>query len=710
MNAERPRLLFFRWTRSGLPAFLQAQVDEQVTTLARCFDVHVVSTSGDYDEFCDTYQPDMCLFESGVYASDRALTRTDTHPEIPKLGFLHADAFDSSRAAFLSDMAEWGVDSFVTTSMSMPEYLPEIANRLFVWPNSVDGAIFRDYGEEKTVDVLLTGSRAPHYPWRNEVSRALALEYRTRSMPHFGWNSQAATASMVQGEAYARLINASLFVPTCGTMARDVVRKHLEIPAAHSCLITERTESIEALGFEDLVNCVFADEYDVVDKVSMLLRDQGLLATITEAGYNLVHERHTTAHRDQIAQWYRLVSEFGTGIEVDQTWPTGSLSVSTTRGTAERRIHSGGRDRLLLAEGWQATLDGEPDQGLRLFRQAADFFLIPEAQIAIAHGALLVGDVDAAQEALSRMHIAILGHHKAATPDPVEWAYEIRLQLCRNNDAMALAAALQYPGLRDGELDRMRRAVATITGVPVAVDEVSPRASAMPVPDQSDSEWTGQLVTMLRSAGRPDAAERLTGLVRVPAVGPGRIARAIGSRRLDHRMKLLASGNLKSLPIRWTRARLAPMKRRLTRDPWADFVKQLAQSEVVDRVVVITPVGDTRILDALREGAAENPARPLFFVVDPATRMPEEPLLVNERSLVVVPAGVEPSASESFLAGAAVVVAQDSGSPFVHSLTTIRESHVRAAGPQGGAILRRRTESPAHSHDPVADLAKEPTL
>ncbi len=188
----------------------------------------------------------------------------------------------------------------------MAEYTPEIADRLFVWPNFANTSLYRDYGQSKAVPVLLSGSQAPHYPGRNEIGRALANRFPTYSTPHFGWFSYSEADPMVFGETYARLLNSAKVVPTCGTIAKEVVRKHFEIPAARSCLVTEQTPSIEAAGFEDGVNCVFATRSDVVERVSELLSDSDLLAAITDAGHELVQSRHRMIHRSQIHDWYVL--------------------------------------------------------------------------------------------------------------------------------------------------------------------------------------------------------------------------------------------------------------------------------------------------------------------------------------------------------------------------------------------------------------------
>ncbi|MFF1879645.1 glycosyltransferase [Leifsonia sp. NPDC058230] len=611
----KPRMVYFRWTRPGLPAFLQGHVSEQLATLEQFFDIVVIDRDCDYGRICDAYQPDLSVFESGVYAGDRSISNTTSHPEIPKLGFLHADAFDSSRAAFVADMARWNVDWFFTTSMSMAEYTPEIADRLFVWPNAVDPAVFHDYGLPKNIPVLFTGSQAWHYPWRNAVSRAVTPEFITTTMPHFGWGQARGTERMVRGEEYARLLNSSVFVPTCGTISRDLVRKHLEIPASMACLVTERTAAVEAFGFEDMVNCVFADASDVVDKLDQLLRNPDDLDRITLAGHRLVHERHTVAKRDQVRQWFELVREHGTGVRLRQTWPDGRLELATPdTDLLTGRVVGSGPDRVLLAQGWEAVDSGDIAAAERDFLRCINYYFMPEAAIGLAFTGLLRGDPAAAQDWVSRA-IKASSTYGAAEPDPVQWATELRMLLCAGDLAAARIAAEKYPGMSHPELDRVRAAVAALTGAEVSDPGARPRASVCPPPDSTDEQWTLRLVAMLRACGQAGPAARLSeqhgtssaesGTAPLPAVRAG----WRGRFRVEARLARLRKGDSRSTAERWVRARLSPLKRRLTSDPWSRFVGDYAKREPVSTaVIVLGNDGWSRSARAVRSGLLENPA------------------------------------------------------------------------------------------------------
>lgn len=257
---NRPRLLFFRPDDSHLPGYIREHLRSQEACLSIFFETVVVHGPVDYGEECERFEPDLTLLESGVYALRRAIRNTEAHREVPKLGFIHSDAYCVSRAVALGDMDAWGVEDIFTTSLSMRDYLPEIGNRLLMWPNFIDSEVVRDYGLPKTRPVLITGSLAPHYPWRNAVTRALAADYNLTVIPHPGWFDPEAARHTPKGADYIHLINSSWFVPACGTIAKDLVRKHFEVPGARSCLIAEPSSALKAAGFVDGVNCVLASE------------------------------------------------------------------------------------------------------------------------------------------------------------------------------------------------------------------------------------------------------------------------------------------------------------------------------------------------------------------------------------------------------------------------------------------------------------------
>jgi spore maturation protein CgeB len=93
----------------------------------------------------------------------------------------------------------------------------------------------------------------------------------------------------------------------------------LEIPASRCCLITHESEELRAAGFIDTVNCIFADEKTVVQKMQVLLDDPARLLAITDAGYELIHRHHTKRHRRMFIEWFTLWTSRQPGQRIVQT-------------------------------------------------------------------------------------------------------------------------------------------------------------------------------------------------------------------------------------------------------------------------------------------------------------------------------------------------------------------------------------------------------
>ena len=139
---SKPALVYFQCEYDRrLPAFLIRHAEEHVRCLSEFFNVIVVHEDCNYVEVCDTYQPDMVLVEGGVPFGTCKRPRVQNkraYPTVPKAGLLNADAFGEGRAAFLSDMEEWGITTFFTIATAGREYNPGLAESLFFWPNFID--------------------------------------------------------------------------------------------------------------------------------------------------------------------------------------------------------------------------------------------------------------------------------------------------------------------------------------------------------------------------------------------------------------------------------------------------------------------------------------------------------------------------------------------------------------------------------------------
>lgn len=509
----KPKLVFFQYRYDErLPLFLILHKEDHARCLSHFFDVTVISHDCDYSEICDLHQPDLVLFEGGVpHPSCRkpALRNVKNNSSVPKLGLMNADAFCQAREGFLSDMEHLGVETFFSIATAAAQYNPEIADHLFIWPNFVNPDIFRDHGEAKTAPILFTGNTSALYPWRRKLLKILPQRYAPKVCPHPGYAPGRSASPFLAGEAYARSLNASWLVPTCGTVAQELVRKHLEIPACRACLVAERTPVMEAAGFLDMQNCIFADDRNILDKVEWLFQNPGELSRITDAGHALVHSRHTAAQRSQIHDWFVLNKGLAANERIVQSGPFGALQlVDAASQTHSGHIESPGAHLGLLSQGKAHLADGDVTRAMAAFSRCLDYVdYMPEPQLQLAICQLRLGNAATALSWITQPIEFTLASYQALDPDPVEWAVYLKCLLCLGRHGEARRRAADFPALRHEELDRTRWGVQLVTRAGqhapapgVAADKQ--RFSIHRLPQRSLDEWLDDLSQLLAANGQ----------------------------------------------------------------------------------------------------------------------------------------------------------------------------------------------------------------
>lgn len=507
-NSSQPKLVFFQFKHdANLSKFVLLHRQQHTKCLSNFFDVSVINEDCDYQQICDQYQPDIALFESGVnYRSCYRLKikNTHTHPKIPKLGLHNGDSWCEARAGFLSDMEHWGIETFFSICTTTSEHTPEIAGNLFVWPNCIDADIYRDYGQPKIVPVMFTGYINPLYPWRQKINKIISEHYPSLICPHLGYEQPV--SRMLYGEQYARVINASWFVPACGTLAKEVVRKHFEIPASKSCLVTEKSPALEAAGFIDMQNCIFADEHDVLDKLDYLFQHQEELEKITNAGYQLVHSRHTLKQRDQIFQWFNLYKDLEANQRIVQINPFEPLTiVEKSLKIKNSHIICNGLDIALLHQGDAKLWAGKYEEAEVLYLECYNHIpWMPEPKLRLTLCNLYKGNAKMALDWIVQPIKYTLENYKAFDPDPVEWAYGIISLLCLGKLDAAVNNANQFPSLSHPELNRIRWVINLLKAegniAPLIENEsLKYRYSIHQLPSLSFNEWINNLCIILNS-------------------------------------------------------------------------------------------------------------------------------------------------------------------------------------------------------------------
>ncbi|MEH2092761.1 glycosyltransferase [Nostoc sp.] len=516
-NIVKPKLVFFQWKNTSLSQFIILHKQQHVKCLSEFFNVIVVNEDCNYQQICDNYQPELTLFESGTnYKGCQKLkiSNTNAYPKIPKLGFHNGDSWCEARAGFLSDMENWGIETFFSIAITTAEHTPEIADNLFVWPNFIDVDTYRDYGQSKIIPVMFNGYIHNMYPWRQRIFETISKNYPSLICPHLGY-SQKLSSRMMYGQRYARTINASYFVPTCGTVEKELVRKHLEIPASKSCLITEKTASVEASGFIDMQNCVFADVNDVLDKIDYLLNNLEQLEEITNAGYHLVHSRHTLKQRDQIFQWFNLYKKLQPNQKIIQTSPFEPLIVvEKSSGIKNSHIISNGLITELIHQGDEKLRHHQYKEAETLYLKCVNYISwMPEPKLRLAICNLYKGDANIALYWITQPIKYTLEEYQASDPDPVEWAYFIISVLCHGELDDAIKIAHQFISLSHPILDRTRKIISVLenqdTLHDIAQSQSNYRYSVHQLPDQSFDDWVNHICIMLRSCKQLELEKKL---------------------------------------------------------------------------------------------------------------------------------------------------------------------------------------------------------
>ena len=487
-----------------------------VKCLSEFFEVILINEDCDYQQVCDKYQPNLTLFESGFktsFSRKISVKNTSAFPEIPKLGLHNGDPWCDCRPGFLSDMEHWGIETFVTICTTTAEHTPEIADRLFVWPNFIDSDVFHDYGQSKIVPILFTGSMISLYPWRHKLSKIIANNYSTMTIPHLGYEDDS--TSMIYGEQYARTINAAWFVPACGSIAKEIVRKHFEVPGCKACLITEKTPSIEAAGFIDMQNCIFSNGDDVRDKLDYLFNNVSELEGIINKGYDLVHSSHTLKQRSQIYEWFNLNKDLKANERIVQFNPFQPLRlVQTSSGLKNTPICCDGLHLAYLKKGDQKLSAGKYDEAKEAYLLCLNYvssMCEPKLKLTICN--LLQGDVKAALFWILQPIQYNLGIYGSSDSEPVEWAYYIIVLLCQGRLKEATIRASQFQSLNHIELYRIRCVVNYLYNKESIImsDDIlqKPRYSIHELPHVNFKDWIEKLCEMLKACKQFEYAKIL---------------------------------------------------------------------------------------------------------------------------------------------------------------------------------------------------------
>ncbi len=455
VSTTRPRLLYFNGPWDYLGDRIRRSYIEPLQRLLEQ-DFEVISVEGDCDfrREVKAHRPDVAFFHTGIecnHEPEVTIANCDAFPELPRMGWMARDPFSPSRLQALNRLRAWRVDQVFYLTRASDSPTPLMANAIYV-PWWIDESVFRDYGEPKLFPISFTGSgwlEKQFYTWRHPVFVQLVQKLPVYHVPSFLSHQKQ---EVYVGESYARLLNQSLISGGCGSACRYLTLKLMEIPAARSCLITEETEILKALGFIDGVNCVFITAENAVSKVQALLDDPVRLQAITDAGHQLVHEQHTRRNRRMFIDWYRLWKQRRPGQRVAQCSP-GELRLIDAHAEIPPAFPRENPLNDRIFAGYKLIEEGRWTDAIKEFAAVGEIIpYVAEAQLGLAICHLNLGQAVDAIRIIGRMFSVHTKDFAYLVPDPLTLAFFV-IALIKSDredsavDVLAQQTAVKHPAL-----------------------------------------------------------------------------------------------------------------------------------------------------------------------------------------------------------------------------------------------------------------------
>ena len=305
-------------------AVLAAAVDEWMHALTLHCDVEMIEEDFDLIEVYERVRPDFLLFDAIHWGRRHALniTNIDAYPDLPRALLANSDPHDPMRPLMWDMLPTYGIDTIFCTGHEDLEQMKELRRfNCFVLPKFIDSAVFRDYGEARLIPVAIMSAHLfpTFYPWRAKVTEEIQLLMPTLLYTHPGYSSGGNNTFEIRDEAYAQMLSRSQFCIADTTALDYVVRKHLEIPAAGSVLVSPESAALADYGFVDMENCILGPAgKDLYKKIVLVARDPQRYERIRANGHALVHGRYTRHAWTHILDWFACRRALKPGEKVQQ--------------------------------------------------------------------------------------------------------------------------------------------------------------------------------------------------------------------------------------------------------------------------------------------------------------------------------------------------------------------------------------------------------
>jgi spore maturation protein CgeB len=165
---------------------------------------------------------------------------------------------------------------------------------IFWLPHCIDPKIFKDWKQKKNIDALSVGTLM--HKSTKEMRTFFLNTIKKMNIKHKRAQADRYKREF-KGANFSKIINRARVTGTTNTQGQALA-KCFEIPASRSCMFCNDSDDMENLGFIDGETYVRWSKENLRDKLHYyLIEEPEMLQQITENGYNMVHERHSTKVR-----------------------------------------------------------------------------------------------------------------------------------------------------------------------------------------------------------------------------------------------------------------------------------------------------------------------------------------------------------------------------------------------------------------------------
>lgn len=176
---------------------------------------------------------------------------------------------------------------------------PQFEHKMEWFPHFVNTGIYKDFGLNKDIDLLMMGAVNKFYPLREKIIKSYSKDPCFVYHHHPGYKdfSEKEERENFIGYRYAKEINRAKIFFTCPSILNYPVIKYFEALACKTLLLAPTFKELEDLGFIPGYHFVPINEKNFKEKAEYYLENETERSKIAEQGYQFIHQKHSVKIR-----------------------------------------------------------------------------------------------------------------------------------------------------------------------------------------------------------------------------------------------------------------------------------------------------------------------------------------------------------------------------------------------------------------------------